>query len=98
MPMHTKYEHTLGIKVVSFSLLTSAGVFRKLLSDFITYGNHSTIYHVELPPWLPDNILTQMLQKYKALVVKQLRLMMNSLASLQKKNTHKHLLLRAKMC
>jgi len=60
---------------------------RKQPSDFVTRGDHSTVYHVELPPWLPDDILTQMLQKYETLLLKQLELMMNSPATSQKRHT-----------
>jgi hypothetical protein len=61
------------------------GMLRRLPSDFIIRGDHSTLYPVELPPWLPEDILAQMLQKYEALWVKHLKLMMDSLTSPQKR-------------
>jgi hypothetical protein len=60
-------------------------LLRKLPLDFVIRGDHSTLYPVELPPWLPDNIITQMLNKFEDILVKQILSRMNSLACPQKR-------------
>ena len=41
-------------------------------ADFEVRGRHPTVYPVDLPPWLPINIVNSMLTRFKALLRKEL--------------------------
>jgi len=44
---------------------------------FIVRGQHSTVYQVELPPWLPTEVLKEMVIRFEEILTNEIRAMMN---------------------
>jgi len=56
-------------------------MLRRLPSDFIIRGDHSTLYPVELPPWLPTDTLEKMVHLFKLYLYRELVAMKDPEAS-----------------
>jgi hypothetical protein len=46
-------------------------------NTFVVRGQHSTVYQVELPPWLPIEVLKAMVNQFEQILTKEIRAMMN---------------------
>jgi hypothetical protein len=44
---------------------------------FATRGQHYTVYQVELPPWLPREVLKEMVTRFEGILAEEIRAMMN---------------------
>jgi len=44
---------------------------------FAVRGQHSTVYQVELPPWLPIEVLKEMVNRFEGILTDEIRAMMN---------------------
>jgi hypothetical protein len=60
-------------------------VLKTLPADFAIRGHHDTLYQVELPPWLPEDILKKMLDKFQGILLQQLISMMKPQTLARKK-------------
>jgi len=47
-------------------------------SQFVLWGNHNTIYQAELPPWIPDDTLGMVLDKFIEILLKLVATMMGT--------------------
>jgi hypothetical protein len=47
-------------------------ILRDSTNLFNVHGRHTTLYPVELPLWLPDNAVEQMVTRFKAILLEQL--------------------------
>lgn len=57
-------------------------VFRGLDErKFMVLGGHSTVYPIELPPWLPLNICREMVHRFRKHLRSQLKIMLDNTAS-----------------
>ena len=44
---------------------------------FTIRGQHSTVYQVELPPWLPIEVLKEMVTQFEGILAEEIRAMMS---------------------
>jgi hypothetical protein len=44
---------------------------------FAVRGQHSTVYQVELPPWLPIEVVKEMVSRFEGILKEEIRAMMN---------------------
>jgi hypothetical protein len=44
---------------------------------FAIRGQHATVYQVELPPWLPTEVLKEMVVRFEGILKDEIRAMMN---------------------
>jgi hypothetical protein len=47
-------------------------ILRGATEDFSVRGHHATMYPVELPPWIPDYIVFQMLARFQQYLIGEL--------------------------
>ena len=52
---------------------------------FRVRGHHATVYAVDLPPWIPDEILQKMVAEFRASLLRELVEMMDEMAQLEPK-------------
>jgi hypothetical protein len=55
-------------------------ILRHGSDTFKLRGRHATVYTVDLPPWIPDIVLQQMMTEFRKRLSHELILMMNKMA------------------
>lgn len=60
------------------------GILRRKATDFTVHNHHTTLSHVQLPPWVPQDVMMEMLDQFKQILLHQI------IAMIEKQVREKH--------